>query len=453
LNSTYKSSDVRQRQISIRFAGLETVPEGKSQLELREHEFLRKQQSYRKGKVLIVVENLSVPFDRRVWRECRALTEAGYQVSAISPMGTGTDTSPRETIDGVSIYRYPILPSDGSFVSYILEYSIASVMSFWLMWVVLFRKGFEVIQICNPPDLLILIALPFKLFGKKVIFDQHDLSPEIYQVQKGRQKRDLVVGALLCFEKMTYLFSDVVMVVNESCRRIAVGRGSKREQDVFVVRNGPSLQNITSVQPNPALRHGMKYLLSYVGMMGPQEGIDILLRAIRDLVAVHGRRDFHVRIMGGGTVLDRMKLYAVELGINHMVTFTGSVDYAQVMEGIATADLCLCPDPKTPLSDKCSLVKAIEYMSLGRAFVAFDLEEVHDFGADAGVYARPNDEGDFAAKINNLLDNVDLRASMGNIGRERVMQRLTWEHSKEALYAAYDKAFHKGVGAMEKAAK
>jgi len=407
-----------------------------------------------KRKVLIVVENLSVPFDRRVWRECHALRDAGYQVSAISPMGTERDTSRQETIDGISIYRYPILQSDGGFLSYVLEYGIASLMSFWLMWAVLFREGFDVIQICNPPDLLILIALPFKLFGKRIIFDQHDLSPEIYEVQKGKgRKQNFVVGALLFFERLTYIFSDVVMVVNESCRKIAVGRGAKRDQDVFVVRNGPSLQNIKGVQPNPTLKQGMKYLLSYVGMMGPQEGIDLLLRAIRELVVVHQRSDFHVHIMGGGTVLEEMKKYAIELGLGQTVTFTGSVDYPHVMEGIASADLCLCPDPKTALSDKCSLVKAVEYMSLGRTFVAFDLEEVHLFAADAALYAQPNDERDFAAKIEGLLNNDELRASMGKIGRERVIQRLTWEHSMEALYAAYDKAFEKRAGAMVEATK
>jgi len=402
--------------------------------------------SVKKRKVLIVVENLSVPFDRRVWRECHALRDAGYQVSAISPKGTERDISRQETIDGISIYRYPILQSDGSFLSYAVEYGMALLMSYWLMWVVLFREGFDVIQICNPPDLLILVALPFKLFGKKMIFDQHDLSPEIYEVQKGKGgKQSVVVGALLFFEKLTYIFSDVVMVVNESCKRIAVGRGAKRDQDVFVVRNGPSLQNIKGVQPNTALKQAKKYLLSYVGMMGPQEGIDLLLRAVRELVVAHRRSDFHVHIMGGGTVLEGMKKYAVELGLEQTVTFTGSVDYPQVMEGIASADLCLCPDPKTPLSDKCSLVKAVEYMSLGRAFVAFDLEEVHLFAADAALYAQPNDEGDFAAKINELLNNDELRASMGQIGKERVIQRLTWEHSKEALYAAYEKAFERGA--------
>jgi glycosyltransferase involved in cell wall biosynthesis len=411
----------------------------------------------KKRKVLIIVENLSVPFDRRVWRECNALIEAGYQVSAISPMGVGHDTKRRETIDGVSIYRYPIFQADGSLVSYLLEYGVALLMSFWLVWVVLFREGFDVVQICNPPDLLILAVLPVKLLGKKVIFDQHDLSPEIYQVQRSKggeiPKSNAVLKALLWFERLTYIFSDIVIVVNESCKKIALGRGSKREQDVWVVRNGPSLANIKSAKVNPALKQDKKYLLSYVGMMGPQEGIDVLLRAIRDLLIVHGREDFHVRIMGSGTVLDQMKQYAVDLGINHIVTFTGHVDYLQVMEGIASADLCLCPDPKTALSDKCSLVKAIEYMSLGRPFVAFDLEEVHYSAGDAALYARPNDEKDFAEKLNYLLDNDQLRDSMGNLGRQRVIQQLTWEHSKSALYAAYDNAFEKRGAAMLEAAK
>lgn len=408
-----------------------------------------KSQPNNRGKVLLVVENLSVPFDRRVWRECQALCEAGYEVSAISPMGVDADKKRREIVNGVSIFRYPIYQSNGSFASYILEYGVALIMSFWLMCVVLFRKGFDVVQICNPPDLLILVALPFKLLGKKLIFDQHDLSPEIYQVQKGEgQKHKLVLRVLLWFEKITYYFSDVVMVVNESCRKIAVGRGAKHHDDVFVVRNGPSAQNLRNIQPNKALRNGKKYLLSYVGMMGPQEGIDLLLRSIQSLGAVHGRTDFHVRIMGGGTVLGSMKKYAADLGVGDIVTFTGSVDYPQVMEGIASADLCLCPDPKTPLSDKCSLVKAVEYMSLGRPFVAFDLEEVRRFGVDAGIFAQPNQEGDFAAKINELLNDEERRATMGAIGRERVTERLTWEHSKEALYAAYKKAFGKKVGTL-----
>jgi len=257
----------------------------------------------------------------------------------------------------------------------------------------------------------------------------------------GPEKQTPMYKILLCFERLTYALSDVVMVVNESCRRIAVGRGAKQEQDVFLVRNGPSIKSIRSAQPNPALKRGMPHLISYVGMMGPQEGIDVLLRAVRNLVIVHERRDFHVLIMGSGTVLDPMKKYALDLGIAEIVTFAGHVDYSQVMAGIATATICVCPDPKTPLNDKCSFVKVIEYMSLGRAFVAFDLEEVRNMAAGAALYAAPNDENDFAGKLAYLLDQPDLCASMGSLGRDRVLQSLTWEHSKSALYAAYGRTF------------
>lgn len=392
--------------------------------------------------VLIVVENLSVPFDRRVWKECQALKAQGYHVSTISPKGVEVDKRWHEIIDGVSIYRYPAYHASGSFRSYLGEYTVALFMSFLLMWVVLFRDGFKVIQICNPPDLLILPALPFKLLGKKIIFDQHDLCPEIYATQRALGgEPNLVVRILLWFEKLTYRFSDIVIVVNESCRKIALGRGAQREEDIFVVRNGPSLQNIANAISNQSLRNGKQYLLTYVGMMGPQEGIDVLLRAISNLIWVHRRDDFHVLIIGGGTVLDQMKNYASKLGIETHVTFTGAVSYIQVMEGIASADLCLCPDPKTPLSDKCSLVKAIEYMSVGRPFVAFDLEEVRNSAGPAALYAAANDEADFSAQIHRLLNNAAERASMGRIAQERVMHALTWEHSTEALYAAYDAAF------------
>jgi glycosyltransferase involved in cell wall biosynthesis len=392
-------------------------------------------------RILIIVENLSVPFDRRVWRECMALVAAGYQVSVISPKGITTDGTKRERIHGISIYRYRIYQSSGGLFSYIIEYGTALIMTAWLATVVFLREGFDVIQICNPPDLLVLVALPFKVFGKRIVFDQHDLSPEIYEMQAGVGKGSLVLRILLFCEKLTYAWADVVMVVNEGCRKIALGRGGKSDQDVFIVRNAPTVESFENARPNRALRQGAKYLISYVGMMGPQEGIDILLRGVQHLAIGHKRNDFHALIMGSGTVFGAMKQYAKELGIERRITFTGHVNYDQVMEGIASADVCLCPDPKTPLNDKCSLVKVVEYMSVGRPLVAFDLEEVRNSAGDAALYAKPNDEKDFAAKINLLLDAPNLRESMSRVGRERVAKFLTWEHSKEALYAAYDKVF------------
>ena len=394
-------------------------------------------------KVLIIVENLPVPFDRRVWREAQALRDAGYQVSVIAPGDAGHPQPSREVLDGVSVYRYSAFHADGGFLSYVLEYLVALIMSFWLMFIVAYRRGFDVVQICNPPDLLILATLPFKLLGKRIIFDQHDVCPEIYQAQKNmaEHERSFVLRALFFFERLTYALSDVVLVVNESCRRVALSRGAKPSADVFVVRNGPSSEGSLAIQANPALKKGRRYLLVYVGMMGPQDGIDVLLRAIQHLTVQHGRDDFHVRILGGGTVLEEMQRYAQDLGVESIVTFTGRVDHREVLENVASADVCLCPDPKTPLSDKCSLVKSLEYMSLGKPFVAFDLEEVRRSAGDAALYAESGGEDEFAAKINLLLGTEDLRRTMGERGRERVLQGLTWEHSKEGLYAAYERAY------------
>ena len=395
----------------------------------------------KRRKVLIAVENLSVPFDQRVWRECLALADAGYQVSVISPKGMTTDNNKREEINGISIYRYRIYQSRGGILSYVIEYLTALIGTAWLTAVVFFREGFDLIQICNPPDLLVFTALPFKALGKKIVFDQHDLSPEIYAMHKGGAKTGWVVKVLLVLERLTYAWSDIVIVVNEACRKIAVKRGGKADQDVFIVRNAPAIESFDSARPDSSLKCGAKYLITYVGMMGPQEGIDILLRGVRYLAMEYKRNDFHVLIMGNGTMFEAMKKYAKELGISRWISFTGHVGYDRVMQGIASADVCLCPDPKTPLNDKCSLVKVVEYMSLGRPLVAFDLEEVRISAGDAALYARPNDEKDFAEKINLLLEAPNLRASMGKIGKERFRKFLTWEHSKQALYAAYDRAF------------
>ena len=230
-------------------------------------------------------------------------------------------------------------------------------------------------------------------------------------------------------------------MVNDSCKHVAIHRGKKRPDNVYVVRNGPSLAAIRDIVPNPDLKEGRRYLLSYVGMMGPQEGMDVLLRAIRTLTQIRPQRDFYVRIMGGGTVLDGTKRYAVDLRIDDLITFTGPVEYNEVLEGIASADVCLCPDPKTPLSDKCSLVKAIEYMSMGRPFVAFDLEEVRRAAAESALYAEANDECAFAGHIHALLETPEMRAKMGRLGSERMVNMFAWEHSIHQLYAAYDSVF------------
>ncbi len=397
-----------------------------------------------KGRVLILVENLSLPFDRRPWREALALREAGYQVAAISPKGDTVDTAGHEVIDGVSIYRYRPFESTGGAVSYLIEYGVAMLMMGWLSLVVFVREGFDVIHLCNPPDTLILLALPYKILGKRVVYDQHDLAPDMYVMHKNGATGGFMYKALRFFERLTYRGCDVIVTINESYRQVALTRGGVPHEKTFVVRNGPDRASLKDVQPRPELRRGKPYLLAYVGMMGPQDGVDILVRAVRHLIDDFGRDDFHVHVMGGGTELERLKAYAAELGVAEYLTFTGRVPYAEVMVGIASADVCVAPDPKTPLNDKANLVKVLEYMAMGKPLVAFDLCEVRYSAEDAALYAKPNEEKDLAEKIHILLESPEMRERLGRIGKERILAGLTWDKSKEHLWEAYRAAFRMG---------
>ena len=389
----------------------------------------------------MIVENLSLPFDRRVWKECCALRAAGYEVAAISPKGTDSDTASRETKDGVSIYRYTPFESTGGTVSYAAEFAVALVMMTLLAWVVFFRKGFDVIHLSNPPDLLIFVALPFKLLGKKIVFDQHDLSPEIFSHHRRGREGGVIHRTLTTLEYISYRCADVVICITQSVCEVAVTRGKVRTADLFLVRNGPDLASFAGAKADGSLRRGRRFLLTYVGMMGPQDGVDILLRAVKLLVGDFQRRDFHLHLVGGGTELQQLQKYAEELDIADYVTFAGKQPYEAVVTSIASADVCVCPDPKTPMNDRANLVKVSEYMCMGRPVVAFDLVEVRHSAADAALYATGNDECDFAAKIECLLQHPEERERLGQVGAGRVRDLLSWEHSKAALYSAYDRVF------------
>ncbi len=398
------------------------------------------------GKVLILVENLSVPFDRRVWREATALTEKGYKVTVICPRGKQYDREKREVIDNISIYRCNIHEADSGLLSYMYEYGQAIVKMMWLSMVVLFKEGFDVIQMCNPPDLLFFVALPYKLLGKKIIFDHHDLSPEAYLAKVGGKKPGIVHKVLSMLERITFAVADVVMSTNESYKKVAATRGGQNEKNVVVVRNGPDLNRVRLVETNPELKRGKKHMVFYIGTMGAQDGVDFLLRSVEHLAHSSGRKDFHVLVMGGGTELEKVKRYAAELKIDDVVEFTGRVTDEKVVEALSTADVCVCPDPKTGLNDISTMNKTLEYMAVAKPVVAYDLKETRVSAGDAALYATANDEKDFADKIAQLFDSEDLRRQLGQIGKERIEQGLSWEHSKKKLYEAYALALGKPNG-------
>lgn len=389
------------------------------------------------GKVLILVENLSVPFDQRVWREATALTEKGYQVRVICPKGKKFDTAAHEILQNVSIYRYNAWEAGEGFLAYLFEFAQALVKMSYLSVRVFFKEGFDVIQTCNPPDLLFLVALPYKILGKKLIFDHHDLSPETYLTKRKSQDSNLVHKVLLFFERMTFKTADVVISTNESYKAIAMRRGQVPAERIVIVRNGPDPKRIKVVPENPALRRGKPCLIYYIGTMGSQDGVDYLLRSAAYLLHDLKREDFHLMIMGGGTELENLKNYAKELKVDTVVTFTGRVPDADVVEALSTADLCVCPDPHTPLNDISTMNKTLEYMAVGKPIVSYDLKETRISAGEASLYAVPNDEQDFARKIAQLMDSPELRRRLGEIGRQRIQESLSWDHSKQKLYEAY----------------
>ena len=385
-------------------------------------------------KVLFLVENLPSPFDRRVWQEATALRQAGYTVSIICPTGKGYEKH-YEEIDGIAIHRYDLAVEADGALGYLVEYSLALFWTFLLSWRVLFTRGFDVIHACNPPDLFFLIGGFFKLLGKKFVFDHHDINPELYEAKFGR--RDFFWKLMVWLERFTFRTADISLATNESYKRIAIERGGMDPDKVTVVRSGPSLERLKIVPPVRALKNGRKYLVGYVGVMGKQEGIDLLLCAIRQIVDLHGRHDIQFGLVGGGTSLDEMKALAKKLNIEDYVTFTGRVSDAELLAMLNTSDVCVNPDIANEMNDKSTMNKIMEYMALGKPIVQFDLTEGRFSAQSASLYAKQNDPDDLAAKIIELVDDPQRRAEMGAFGRTRVENDLEWRYEAPKLLAAY----------------
>ena len=386
-------------------------------------------------RVLILVENLPSPFDRRVWQEAGALRDAGYAVSIICPTGKGCEKK-RETIDGIDIWRYRLPVEGAGALGYLLEYSAALAFTLFLSLRIFFGKGFDVVHACNPPDLFFLIGGFYKLLGRRFVFDHHDANPELYEAKFGR--RGLFYRVLLLLEKATFRTADVSIATNESYKRIAVTRGGMPPEKVFVVRSGPSLERLKIVPPDERLKKGKKYLVGYVGVMGKQEGIDYLLIAAAHLVHELKRSDVHFGLVGGGTSLDEMRALARHLGLEEHVTFTGRVPDREMLAMLNTAEVCVNPDIANEMNDISTMNKVMEYMALGKPIVQFDLAEGRFSAREASLYARKNNPFDLAMKIIELLDDPERRRRMGAYGRRRVENELEWRYERPKLLAAYD---------------
>lgn len=390
-------------------------------------------------RVLIIVENLPLPFDRRVWQECQTLRAAGAEVAVICPTGKAHPER-YEFLDGVHIYRHPLPVDAKGAAGYLLEYGAALFYEMTLSLKILRKHGFDTIQACNPPDLIFLVALPFKLFGKRFIFDHHDINPELYEAKFG--KRGFFWRLMVLFEKLTFRTADVVISTNESYRQIAMERGNKSSEDIFVVRSGPNLSRLYPRPANWKWRNNRQFMVGYVGVMGDQEGLDLLLDAAKSIVLDKGY-DVQFVLVGGGPALVDLKTQAAAMGLSDHVTFTGRAPDEDLFEVLSTADVCVNPDRVNPMNDKSTMNKILEYMAFAKPIVQFDVTEGRASAAEASLYAKANDAQDMADKIISLLEDPETCAEMGAFGRARVEQNLSWDHQVDTLAAAYKRVAEK----------
>jgi glycosyltransferase involved in cell wall biosynthesis len=385
-------------------------------------------------RVLLLSENAPVPADARVWNEARTLSAAGYEVVIVCAAIGDHWVKPFEILDGIEIHRFPLSPAAPGAMGYVREYSQALWRARRMICRLASERHFDVLHACNPPDLLLLAGLPLRRLGARFIFDHHDLVPELFRTRFGERRR-LMHAATLAAERCAFALADVVICTNESYRMIALTRGHCNPDDVFVVRNGPDLERLRLVEPDLSLKRGQPHLISYLGAMAPQDGLD---HAIHALAALRARRDDWFAIfMGDGESLDDMRNLSRTLGIEDKIEFAGWTGDEYIRRVLSTSDVCLAPEPLNPLNELSTMIKITEYMAMSRPVVSYDLRESRFSAADAALYARPDDPTSFADCIDQLLSDPALREQMGQTGRRRVEQALAWTYSARELKAAY----------------
>ena len=408
------------------------------------------------GKVLMLVENC-FPADTRVRNEAATLVEHGFKVSVIALRGSGE--AGREEVGGVSVYRVPrltmceklpgpkptglrgILNKLRVVVGYVTEYGYFTSACLLLSLYIGIREGLDVVHAHNPPDTLFVVGAVHKLLGRKFVFDHHDLSPELYQSRYRTTASSIVTRVLGLFERLSVTLADVLIATNESYRAINIERNKIAPEKIFIARNGPNLKRVRLVAPDATLRSKASVILGYVGAMNPQDGVDYLLRALAHLMNGLGRTDFYCVIIGSGDSLHELRELARELRIDDHVQFTGFVPDDDMVRYLSTADICMDPNPSSPLNDVSTWIKVMEYMALGKPVISFDLKETRKSAGEAALYVQPNDEGEFARAIAELMDDPARRAQMGEYGKARVHSELSWHVTSLNLVRAYDHLF------------
>lgn len=396
----------------------------------------------RAPRVLIVSENESVPSDRRVWAIATTLHTAGCDVVIVCPQGdeserASAERDPFEIRDGIEIHRFPLRFADGGVRQFVSEFEAALRATHATISRLSRERQFDIVHVCSPPDFMFLGTAPALRRGARLVFDHHDLSPELFLTRFGEQ-HPIVYRLVRLAERLAIGAADTVLATNDSYRRIAIERGHKPSERVFVVRNGPDLRRFRPTEPDPALKRGKAHLISYVGVMAPQDGVDYALRALAELGSQ--RRDWHAVFGGEGAARPDLECLAAELGIDDCVEFAGWLGDAEITRLLSTTDVSLSPEPRSPLNDVSTMMKVAEYAAMGCPIVAFDLRESRLSAGDAAVYATPNEPSSFAERISELLDDPERRVRMAAVGRERAERVLCWERSEEHLLDAYQDA-------------
>jgi glycosyltransferase involved in cell wall biosynthesis len=392
-----------------------------------------------KARVLIVVQNLPVPFDRRVWLEATTLQRAGYQVTVVCPQMNGYRTR-HETLEDVEIFRYPLPFEAKGKLGFVAEFAWCFLFTLVLsLRVAVFGRGFDILHVCNPPETYWPLAWFWRIFGRVFIFDHHDLSPEMFAV-KFQQDNGLLFSSLLFLERMTFAAAQIVITTNESHKTIAIERGHRRAEDVYVVRSGPDLGRFVVHPRDRSWNSGKPFLICYLGEICKQDGVDHLIRAMRLLREEHDRSDIHCVLVGGGPHQPVIRDYAAELGVADLCTFTGRVSDDILCRVLSSADIGIAPDPKNPWSDHSTMNKVVEYMFFGLPVLAYDLHETRVSAGAAGCFVEANNERALSQGIHDLLASPGKRQIMGREGYKRVREALAWNYSIAPLLAAYEKA-------------
>jgi glycosyltransferase involved in cell wall biosynthesis len=395
--------------------------------------------SSRNNRVLMLLENQSFLRDVRVFPEARTLASNGYQVSVICPARSGQAW--HEIIDGVHVFRYHGSPANNTFLGYLWEYGYSLIATWIISLIVFIKPGFDVIHAANPPDTSVLIALFYKAFGRLFIFDHHDLTPELYNTRFGKNNHKLIFQILIWLEKFSCRSADHIIATNQSYKQLEIQRGNVPESRITIVRNGPTLNFVSFYEPDSSPRIQDRLMITYVGTMGYQDGVEYLIRALHHLVNDFNRTDFNCTLVGDGDALPMLKKMTEEIRLMDYLYFTGWVNQSEVAHYINAGDICVAPEPSNPYNDRSTMIKIMEYMAFGKPVVAFNLPEHRVSAGDAALYALPNDELDFARQIRILMDDPERRRIMGQCGIDRVKNELAWVHQEKKLIKAYEKLF------------